>query len=98
MMPPHTTSGPRRQGDELVIEGYSLGFTDLEQDLQIRDAEGRPLGFTAELQTVREDRSGGAEDPPPGSIQLRTVIRIRLDTPHGDAPLSVSFLGDTWTL
>ncbi len=98
MMPPHTSNPPRRHGNELVIEGYSLGFANLEQDLQIRDDRGHLLAYTAEIETIREDRSGGVPDPPPGSIQLRTMIRVRLTAPQGERSLTVSFLGDEWTL
>jgi hypothetical protein len=98
MMPPHTTAAPRREGDLLVIQGYSLGYTELDEELQILDANGQTVPFEVELDTVREDRSGGAANPPPGSIQRRNVLTVRLGVPQGGAPITVRFLGDEWGL
>jgi hypothetical protein len=98
MMPPHTNAVPKRDGDTLVIEGYSLNYTDPAEELSVKDAQGADVPFEATLTKVREDRSDGAEDPPLGSIQYRCVITVTLGVPQDGRPLTVGFLGDVWTV
>ena len=98
MMPPHVVDSPRRSGDELVIEGYSLHHLELGEELSILDAEGRELSYDLELHITRQDRSGGAVDPPPGSIQFKGVLTVNLDEPQHGGAITVRFLGEEWTL
>ncbi len=98
MMPPHTAAAPTRTGNTLVFEGYSLNYTDPAAELSVLDENGEPVPFEATLSTQREDRSAGAKEPPPGSIQVRCVLTVTFEVPQGDRPVQVSFLGDRWTL
>ena len=98
MMPPHTTNAPRRDGDRLVIRGYSLGHVEVDDALVILDADGRTVPFETELDTVVEDRSGGAAEPPPGSIQRRSALTVLLGVPQAGAPITVRFLDEEWSL
>jgi hypothetical protein len=79
MMPPHLRGAPTLAGDTLVLEGYSLNYTDPASELTVVDvATGEALAFDATLEETREDRSGGAMNPPPGAIQFRCTLTVRL--------------------
>ena len=95
MMPPHLSGPPTLAGDTLILEGYSLNYTSPESELSVTDVEsGAELPFEAALVRVREDRSGGAENPPPGAIQFRCVLTVKLQGVEAGRTYRVSFVDE----
>ena len=97
MMPPHLSDAPRLQGHTLILEGYSLNYTDPESELTVTDVDGgEELPFHAALARVREDRSGGADDPPPGAIQYRCVLTVLLQGVQPGHTYRVSYIDEVY--
>ncbi len=99
MMPPHLSGTPTLDGSTLVIEGYSLNYTDPESELTVTDIDsGDALPFEAALAKVREDRSGGSANPPPGAIQYRCVLTVQLQGVQSGHTYRVAYVDETYDL
>lgn len=101
MMPPHLTSSPvpedgRLDGDVLELHGYTLSATSTD-DLTVEDVlTGEAVPFTTELTNTRIDRSGGAADPMPGSIQQRSLLRVTMAGLVPGRSYRLTFLDDVF--
>ena len=79
MMPPHLTgTTPPHDGtlvgDTLVIDGWSLVYTEPDADLKVVDvATGAPLPFTWEM-----DANDVGEGDQPGAVQVRCALRVKV--------------------
>ena len=97
MMPPHLSGAPKITGDVLVFQGYSLNYTDPDSELSVVDLDtGEELAFSWSMEEVRQDRSGGAANPPPGAIQYRCVLTVRLEGVEVGKTYSVSYVDEVY--
>ena len=97
MMPPHLSGEPTLTGNTLVLQGYSLNYTDPDSELSVVDVDsGEALLFAATVEQVRQDRSGGAANPPPGSIQYRCILTAKLQGVELGQTYRVSFVDEVF--
>ena len=88
MMPPHVTAtepanGGTLQGDTIVVRGHTLSILGRDE-FELTDEAGRPVPFTLE---VAAEMVG--EGDLPGSVQERSVARLRIARPKGRYRLRV---------
>ena len=95
LMPPHVTGTNIKEGvlhgEELVIRGYSLGYSDLDKDLSVTRTKG--------AQAVKHKRNltctmeGDCKSDRPGSCQERCELKLTLTDVKHHASYKVRFLG-----
>ena len=94
IMPPHTTGtniekGTLR-GTQLVIDGYSLNYTDVEKDVSIVNvATGKAVKVTGETACRGE---GDCDGGPPGSCQQRCTLTVTIKGAKAGDKLKLKFL------
>ena len=94
LMPPHVTGTNIKegvlQGDQLVIRGYSLGYSDLDKDLSLtRTKSGQTVKHTRKLTCKME---GDCKSDRPGSCQARCELKLTLTHVKNNASYKVGFL------
>lgn len=101
-MPPHydqiePAPGGELSGDTLTITGYTLEAAE-EPVLTDLTAQS-PLVIELELETKEVGLGLEMTDPPPGSIQIHSVLRVTLPEVAVGHQIQMEFLGDTmvWT-
>ncbi len=83
MMPPHVDRTVPREGEPLVgsvieFHGWSLAYTD-PGDLEAFDeTAGAPVRVETDLTVESVGEGLGMKDPLPGSIQEKSVLRVRI--------------------
>jgi hypothetical protein len=97
-MPPHYNQiepvpGGGLSDDTITITGYTL---EIAEDPIVTDLTApKKLFIELELETERVGQGLEMSDPPPGSIQVFSVLRVKLpDVPVGHK-IQMEFLGDT---
>lgn len=81
LMPPHVTStniaGGVLEGEELVVKGYSLTYTDVPKELSLTHAKDKKaVSWKHKMACAEEGRCD--DSAPPGSCQLRCVLTVTL--------------------
>lgn len=101
-MPPHYNQvepapGGELLGDTITISGYTLMAADapVVTDLTTH----KKLSIDIEWETQRVGRGLKMKEPPPGSIQTHTIMRVKLPEVPAGHQVKIEFLGDVlvWT-
>ena len=102
LMPPHydqiePAPGGELSGDTITITGYTLEAADapVVTDLTARKA----IVIEMELETERVGPGLEITDPLPGSIQVRSVLRVKLSEVPVGHKVQMELLGESmvWT-
>lgn len=101
-MPPHyehvePAPGEELLGDTITLSGYTLKAADAPVVTDLTTHE--KLSIDIEWETQRVGRGLKMKKPPPGSIQIHTVMRVKLPEVPVGHQVQMEFLGDilVWT-
>jgi hypothetical protein len=102
MMPPHYNQvdpapGGPLSGPTITIRGYSLRYA--ADPVVWDDTDGERVQIQLDLQVGQVGRGLHMTDPPPGSIQERSVLTIGLPPLPAGHAIRVEYLSETfrWT-
>ena len=94
LMPPHVTGTNIKdgvlEGSKLVVDGYSLGYTDFKTQFSLVHAKtGKAVTSERDVACKME---GDCKRDRPGSCQERCTVTIRLKDVKADERLELKFL------
>ena len=95
VMPPHVTGTNVKdgvlKGHELIIHGYSLNHTNVTRELVITHATTKKMVLYTHKHNCKW--VGKCDKGPPGSCQLKCILRVTLPGVENGARFHLRYLG-----